>query len=269
MSVTKPRINETWSASPSSDNTELKDVIAREQNRAVQTVLMAHRFLRHELISHEAETKHFQHLIFGSLVGKSPARGWSAHVATCIEQLYPSSAALLSSSVARHYLQRWVRQLLDPEGELRIARDGSNGIGLIYNGVATVTQQQQWVLNDYLDGTVVQPSPPLPSTATARIMSVYQERGQENAGIVVGPVSYLNHHSRSPYVLQSLGSLRLHTAILHESTKSSMDDRVFYPGTAFPYVFVQHREVGDAVDDPGPQPLVPGVEICIRYNESV
>lgn len=262
--------DEHFFASPGTDKFFLGQLISRETNVATKSLLVAQYYFRHILLARPLDE--VRNLFFGSLV-RPPQGGWTARVIeiAAAHDLLP--VEVMADEVAMHYIQRWVRQVLDPLGRVAVrAAETGGGLGLVYNGSTEGTLKgREWVLSDWLDGLVLHTNPPIDDDMVQWLMSVFQGYGAALWGILVGPLSLVNDSKLSPFVLKSLTPRQQSIALVMERAKPHLEDRVWRVETERSvYVFVSNaarlRDDGTVIQEKAH--LLPGSEIYISYNNS-
>lgn len=256
-------------ATPQTDRFFLQQLVRNEQNSVSKSMLSAHLFFRHSLLTHPLAR--LQDLLFSNFT-PTLDQLWTSHVKEVLTAHGMLPEALQTDHMALHYIQRWVRQLLDPRGIIRVG-GMQEGLGLrvIYAGSATTTLHAgQWVLNDNLDGFLIQPTPAIPKDWIPWMMSTFKDHGSPSPGVLVGPLSMVNHDALSSLVLKALTRRQLTLAGEAESTKDRIEDQCWFPGSEhINYVFLMCVLV---LNDDGTirsrrESLVPGSEILMSYNK--
>jgi hypothetical protein len=235
-----------FTAGPTTEEIALLGIVRRETNPHVRSLLMAHVLMRHVILAGDSVA--FATAVFAgdAVSGPSgrPVGGWTPHVHAALRTFCPGR---VFHPVELHYLQRWVRQLLDPVGAVVAADFGNSvvNVGLLYQGVRPcVTQLGDIVLRDHLDGLAVAPSTAISAREERALMSVVRPRGSTATAVLVGPLAYANHDDDAPFGIRMLSAREEVTIYRDDQAVSPVEDRVWLDGMlpgVFRYVQVAYN----------------------------
>jgi len=185
-------------ATAATDKDTLRRIAMSASEDWIRAVLLAHEVFRHQLIEHHWDT--VRNMIFSPDVIGRTSVSWTERVMHAVDQLDLLDFRLDESSrrIVCHYLQRWVRQVMDPMSPVEVYRSPQYGFGLrLRAGVSVKVRRKNALLDPYLDGLVVFVKE-WDVQDVDRLFSIYRTRSDGRTGVLVGPLSLVNHSAQSP-----------------------------------------------------------------------
>jgi len=209
------------------DRRLLTQIYLKEQDPLLRDLILAQLRFRHEILPLLRSHPSFLDLFFQ----KPPTESWSSWYMTCCARVFQPVDI---PPVTVHYLQRWIRQVYDPRGPVRVvAVPETGGLGLWNFGPCVRVKAGERLFDCVLDGIVV-PTRAIAPERVCQLFSVYQISSGERRGIypLVGPISLLNGNDKSPWIFRTVTAKDEQFAFQADLRKEP-DDRFWYSEPMF------------------------------------
>jgi len=257
-------------ATAASDKDTLRRIAMSASDDWIRAVLLAHEIFRHQLIEHHWDT--VRNTVFSPDVIGHASVAWADRVMHAVDHLDLLDFRLDQSTrrIVFHYLQRWARQVMDPLSPVEVYRSPQYGIGLrLRAGVSVRVRRNEAFLDTYLDGLVVFVTE-WDVEDVDRLFSLYRTRNDARMGVLVGPLSLVNHSAHSPLAFRDCPPSKVELLASTERRKP-LCDRLWSDDHAVAlsrYVWISYEQVimPDGHLRPAEISYTPGSPIEVHYG---